>query len=305
MKPLLTIFTPTYNRAYTLHMCYESLLRQTVKEFTWLIIDDGSSDNSRELVNSWIEENKINIKYYYQDNKGMHGAHNTAYELIDTELNVCIDSDDYLADNAVEKITTFWKKYGNTSYAGIIALDADRRGEIIGTKLPENLKSATLYNLYSTYKVSGDKKLVYRSDITRQTPSYPLFPNEKYCPLSYKYLLIDRLFPLLIMNDVLCHVEYLIDGSSMNMVKQYKSNPQGFAFFRRVAMENAPTLKDTFRECIHYVSSSLMIRDWRFINKSPKKLITFLSIPVGIILYAYLGITQRASFYNNRNSNSL
>lgn len=304
MKPLLTIFTPTYNRGYTLHLCYESLLRQTVKEFTWLIIDDGSSDNTRELVNSWIEENKINIKYYKQDNKGMHGAHNTAYELIDTELNVCIDSDDYMADNAVEKIITFWKKYGNNSYAGIIALDANRRGDIIGTKLPENLKSANLYNLYSKYKVSGDKKLVYRSDLTRKAPAYPLFPNEKYCPLSYKYLLIDQLYPLLILNDVLCHVEYLTDGSSMNMVKQYKTNPKGFAFFRRVAMVNAPTFKDTFRECIHYVSSSLMIRDRMFLKKSPKKIFTFLSIPFGVILYSYLQLTDKESLFKNK-SNSI
>ena len=87
----LTVFTPAYNRAYTLHKCYESLLKQTCKDFMWLIIDDGSTDNTKELVEGWIKENKINIKYIYQENQGMHGAHNTAYENIDTELNMCID----------------------------------------------------------------------------------------------------------------------------------------------------------------------------------------------------------------------
>ena len=82
----LTVFTPSYNRAYTLHKCYESLLRQTSKDFTWLIIDDGSSDNTKELVDSWINENKIEINYIYQENQGMHGAHNTAYKNIKTEL---------------------------------------------------------------------------------------------------------------------------------------------------------------------------------------------------------------------------
>ena len=104
MKATLTIFTPAYNRAYTLHKCYESLKKQTNKDFEWLIIDDGSTDNTRELVQSWIEENLIPIKYHYQKNQGMHGAHNSAYELIDTKLNVCIDSDDYMPDDAVEKI---------------------------------------------------------------------------------------------------------------------------------------------------------------------------------------------------------
>ena len=104
MKATLTIFTPAYNRAYTLHKCYESLKKQTNKDFEWLIIDDGSTDNTRELVQSWIEENLIPIKYHYQKNQGMHGAHNSAYELIDTKLNVCIDSDDYIAPDMCEKM---------------------------------------------------------------------------------------------------------------------------------------------------------------------------------------------------------
>lgn len=92
----ITVFTPTYNRAYTLSKCYKSLKQQTCKDFVWLIIDDGSTDNTQELVEEWITENEIEIQYHYQKNQGMHGAHNTAYELIETELNVCIDSDDYM-----------------------------------------------------------------------------------------------------------------------------------------------------------------------------------------------------------------
>ena len=88
----LTVFTPTYNRAYCLHVCYESLKRQTSKDFIWSIIDDGSTDNTGELVAGWIAKNEITIRYHRQDNQGMHGAHNTAYRLIDTELNVCLDS---------------------------------------------------------------------------------------------------------------------------------------------------------------------------------------------------------------------
>ena len=86
------------------------LIRQTCKDFIWLIIDDGSTDNTKELVDSWIKENKIEIRYHWQENQGMHGAHNTAYELIDTELNVCIDSDDYMPDDAVEKIISILER---------------------------------------------------------------------------------------------------------------------------------------------------------------------------------------------------
>ena len=137
----LTVFTPSYNRAYTLHKCYESLLRQTSKDFTWLIIDDGSSDNTKELVDSWINENKIEINYIYQENQGMHGAHNTAYKNIKTELNVCIDSDDYMPDDAVKKIISFWNKNKRSDLAGIMALDAYTDGKVIGDKFPNECVS--------------------------------------------------------------------------------------------------------------------------------------------------------------------
>src|SRR5690625_5160901 len=116
----LTIFTPTYNRAYCLHCCYESLTKQTNKDFIWLIIDDGSTDDTEKIVKDWKKKNKIQIGYVWQNNQGMHGAHNTAYEHIQTELNVCIDSDDYMPDDAVEKILSFWNEYGNKKVSGLI-----------------------------------------------------------------------------------------------------------------------------------------------------------------------------------------
>lgn len=295
MKPTLTVFTPTYNRAYTLHLCYESLKRQSCKDFVWLIIDDGSTDNTKELVAHWIEENCIPIRYHFQENKGMHGAHNAAYERIETELNVCIDSDDYMADDAVEKITAFWKEAGNNRYAGIVGLDVSQSGEVIGTRLPERLKHSTLTELYAMHQVKGDKKLVYRTELTSKYPPYPIFPGEKYCPLSYKYILIDQDYPLLIMNEVLCVVEYMQDGSSLNIIKQYKKNPHGFSFFRKVAMAYAPSLKDSIREAIHYVSSSIIIRNKSFLKESPRKWVTFFAIPFGVLLYIYIQNTSKAT----------
>ena len=102
--PLLTVFTPAYNRAHTLPRTYESLCRQDCKDFIWLIIDDGSTDNTSELVKEWMsKDNGFEIRYIYKENGGMHTAHNVAYEHIDTELNTCIDSDDKLAEGAAER----------------------------------------------------------------------------------------------------------------------------------------------------------------------------------------------------------
>ncbi|MBE5099061.1 glycosyltransferase family 2 protein [Priestia aryabhattai] len=284
----LTVFTPTYNRAYCIHQCYESLKRQTCKDFIWLIIDDGSTDNTKGIVNGWIDENIIQIKYHWQDNQGMHGAHNTAYELIDTELNVCIDSDDYMPDDAVEKIIDTWKKYGSNEVSGIVGLDANHKNEIIGTQLPQHIKRSTLFDLYNKYGVTGDKKLVYRTELTKQYP-YPLFENERYVGLAYKYHMIDKQYEMILMNEIICCVEYLEDGSSRNMLHQYRKNPRGFAFYRKEMMKlpfGSSSFK--FRQAIHYVSSSLMSRDWRFLQETPSKRLTLLAIPLGIALYFYI-----------------
>lgn len=295
VQPSLTVFTPTYNRAYILHSCYESLKRQTSKEFVWLIIDDGSIDRTKEMVEGWISEKVISIRYFYQENQGMHGAHNTAYELIDTELNVCIDSDDYMPVDAVEKILAFWKIHGGEQFAGIIGLDASPDGELIGTKLPGEYKSETLSRLHAIHKIKGDKKLVYRTDIVKKIPPYPLFEGETYCPLSYKYILIDQEKPLLLLNEILCHVEYLTDGSSKNIIRQYLQNPNGFSFFRKTAMKFAPTFREKFREAAHYVSCSLLLKNSKYLMDSPKKWITVLATPAGFMIYFYIRNTKRAT----------
>lgn len=292
--PILTVFTPTYNRAYILHQCYESLKRQTNKEFIWLIIDDGSSDHTEELVNSWIEENNISIRYHRQENQGMHGAHNTAYSLIETVLNVCIDSDDYMPDDAVEKIISFWKEHGSSEVGGMIGLDCNSNSEIIGTRLPTEVKRSTLFNLYHKYGVKGDKKLVYRTDLTRNFP-YPVFPNEKLVPLSYKYFMLDQECELLLMNEPLCIVEYLPDGSSMNIFRQYRNSANGFRFYRMEMMKLPnTTLAFKFKQTIHYVSCSLFIKS-SILKHSPKKLLTIFAMPFGLMLNKYISFRVQKS----------
>ena len=156
----LSVITTTYNRDYCLHQVYESLLRQTSKDFLWLIIDDGSTDNTKEIVKNWQKENKIEIEYYYKPNGGMHTARNLAYEKCHTLLNVIIDSDDWMTDDAVKKITDFWNKNGDNNYYGIISNNISSKGKIIGTLLPNNVKSTTSYNIFHKYKVHGDKKFI-------------------------------------------------------------------------------------------------------------------------------------------------
>lgn len=292
----LTVFTPTYNRGYCLENCYQSLVSQTCHDFIWLIIDDGSSDETGELVDEWLQENKIEIRYLWQANVGMHGAHNTAYERIDTELNVCLDSDDCLHEKAVERILEFWSEYGSDQVSGIVALNENRVGETIGTKLPENIKQATLFDLYYKFGTKGDKKIVYRTELTKQYP-YPLFEGEKYVGLAYKYYKLDERYELLTLNQVLCIVDYLPDGSSNNMFKQYKTNPKGFAFYRKELMLLPfAGLGFTFRQAVHLVSSSLFDRNKQLFKETPNKAVTFMALPFGVMLFLYVNIKLNARY---------
>lgn len=287
--PFLTVFTPAYNRAHTLPRTYASLKAQSCKDFIWLIVDDGSADNTKELVQSWIESEKdFEIQYIYKPNGGMHTAHNTAYENIHTELNVCIDSDDKMAPGAVAKIKEAWEKVrGNEHYAGLIALDADFNGNLIGKGFPEGMKETTLCGYYAGGG-TGDKKLIYRTDVINSVPPYPVFPNEKYVGLVYKYRLIDQKYTLSVLNEVVCEVEYQPDGSTGTMWKQYLANPNGFAFLRKTMMQYPESTKRMIVECIHYCSSSQIAHNRNYIKESPKKLLTVLCTPAGWILTAII-----------------
>ena len=286
--PRLTVFTPTYNRAHTLPRTYTSLTCQDCKDFVWLIVDDGSTDNTRTLVKSWqMQEHSFEIRYLYKENGGMHTAHNAAYEAIDTELNVCIDSDDCLAPGAVRNILAKWDSVQKDNYAGIIGLDADLQGNLIGTAFPSGMVETTLSGYYAAGG-RGDKKLVYRTDVIRQYPPYPVFEGEKYVALAYKYRLIDQDYKLAVLNEVLCNVEYQQDGSSNTMWLQYLNNPKGFAFWRKVCMQYPQSRKRVWIDCIHYVADSILAKDKKFLSQSPLKLKTVFCILPGYLLSRYI-----------------
>ncbi len=284
----LTVFTPAYNRAHTLPRTYRSLLGQSCKDFIWLIVDDGSTDGTAALVKSWMrQDNGFEIQYIYKENGGMHTAHNTAYENIHTELNVCIDSDDCMGENAVALILEKWESVKERGYAGLIGLDADFDGKVIGAGFPANLQETTLSGYYAAGG-SGDKKLVYRTDVIKRYPPYPTFAGEKYVALAYKYTLIDQDFKLAVLNRVLCNVEYQADGSSRNMLRQYLKNPKGFAFWRTVTMRYPTSRKRLVIDCVHYCSSSQIAKNRNYIKESPKRLLTVFCTPFGWVLTAYI-----------------
>ena len=296
---LITVFTPTFNRAYCLHKCYESMKRQSCKKFDWLIVDDGSTDETEKLVKSWIaENNEFNIIYVYKENGGMHTAYNTAYENVKTELAMNVDSDDYLTDTAIEDVLEFWKKNRDENIGGIYALDQYDTGHVIGKPFPDDLKQFKGWGYKIVYYESegkkkkyvnqGDKKFIAVMDKIKKYPPIPVFEGEKYHSLYYKQHLIERDYTILIFNKPVCVVEYMEDGSTNNMYSQYMRNPKGFRDERRFVMKNAPSFKLRMRDSIHYVAESFIDKDVHYIKNSTNKALTILATPVGTLLYFWI-----------------
>lgn len=286
-KPFLTVFTPAYNRAYTLPRTYESMKQQKNTDFIWLIVDDGSSDNTAELVRQWqAEENGFEIRYFYKENGGMHTAHNVAYSMIDTELNTCVDSDDALAPDAVQIIADAWENVRDKGYAGLLALDAEFNGTIIGKDFPEGMNETTLSGYYRGGG-RGDKKLILRTDVVRQYPSYPVFEGERFVPLGSLYTMIDRDYTLSVLDQVVCLVEYLPDGATQNIIRQYYRNPNGFRYGRLVSLTGKNSPKSTLKIYIHYAAESILAGK-PVVKDAPNKLLGLLSIPFGAMLAHYI-----------------
>ncbi len=293
MNERLTIFTPAFNRAHTLPRAFEALKKQSDKRFVWLIVDDGSTDNTKEVVEAFQKEDcGFEIKYVYKKNGGMHTAHNLAYKIIETELNTCIDSDDMLGEEAVKKILDFWDENGSENYAGIVGLDSDFDGNVLGKGFPEGLKKTTLSGYYDNGG-SGDKKLVLRTAVVKKYPPYPEYEGEKLVPLGTLYTLIDQDYELLVLDEKLCLVEYQPDGSGASIIRQYQQSPKGFLYSRIVAMSNSKNKKKTMMAAIHYVSSCIFAKEKHFLKKSPKKLLTILMIPFGVLLNIYIRLKNR------------
>jgi glycosyltransferase involved in cell wall biosynthesis len=285
----ITVFTPTYNRAHLLPRLYESLCYQNCNDFIWLIIDDGSTDNTKNLVAGWIEEGIIDIQYEYKTNGGMHTGHNKAYSLIATELNVCIDSDDFLPSDAIDKIIMSWNSIvDKTKIAGVIGLDSDKNGNVIGSKIPEYLTQGSLHQLYYDHHVTGDKKIVLRTDIVQKYPSYPEFPEEKLVPLGILYSMIGNDYDYIYKNEVYCIVDYQEDGSSSSIFKQYKQSPKGFAYSRKIQIKYNKRLKRQLMNYAHLISSSFFAKDISIAFKGVNPLKSFLFFPFGILMHIYI-----------------
>ena len=233
---MLTIFTPSYNRADMLPRLYRSLCDQTCNDFEWLVIDDGSTDDTTSVIQSFMNEGKINIRYCKKENGGKHTAHNLALEQAAGEWFLCVDSDDLLAADAVSKLAGKCAQLNGES--GIIAYKEDLNGRRLSNPLPENIGKTQMYRLAVEFGCRGEFSLAFSTAFARKFP-FPVFEGEQFVTECIVYDRMDQQGQFALLPEVVTVCEYQPDGYSSDSSKLMKRNPSGYClyFLQRIDLQ--------------------------------------------------------------------
>lgn len=240
----LSIITPTYNRAFILKDCYESLVRQTYKDFEWIVVDDGSTDNTEAFVQNLICEGLISIRYIRQENGGKHRAHNTGVLAALGDMCVCLDSDDQLTRDAVEVAYKIWTKKTNSNIGILAKRGSIKDGTPICSEWPMHLRECTMFSLINDYGFHGDTVLFFETKLLKAN-LFKEFDGEKFLSEANLYYDLDAYGKMILLNEVLYLCEYLGDGLTSKYHQLLKDNPLGTAdtYYKSMKLSNNILLK--------------------------------------------------------------
>lgn len=286
---MITILTPTYNRAHTLKRLYESLEQQSNKHFKWLIIDDGSTDETYELVQSLKKGSKLDIIYIYKENGGKHTAINEGMKIIDTPLTFIVDSDDYLDKDAIKEIYKYWSKYkDDMKLVSMWFLQQYSNGEIIGDKFPKDEFVSTYVDVMINSGLKGDKKAVYRTYIRKKYP-FPEFKNERFIAESTIHKRANNGYKAVFINKPIYISDYLEDGLTKKGLSMRLKNPLGGMENSKEFLTKDVCLKVRLKKMILYIVYGIIarykIKEIIFSNRYP--LMAILCMPLSFSLYIY------------------
>lgn len=280
---LITVTTPSYNRAHTLPNVYESLCNQTDKRFKWLIIDDGSTDETEALVSSWIAEGKFPIMYKKKANGGKASALNIGIDLLDTPYAVCLDSDDTFYSDTIENaIKNLEKIVDNDQYCGILALRNNPDGSVMGGKaLPYNLDTITAVDVFMKLNLNTELICFYKTSILTQY-RFPEFEGEKFVSPAWMQYEITQKYHYLPVYEKYCCCEYIADGLTRNKRTVIKKNPRGYTAVKRYSFNLAPSLRLCIKHGIMYDCGCLLGKEKNWMQNTKHPLLSVILMPVAI-----------------------
>lgn len=228
----LTVFTPTYNRAHLLPTLYKSIQNQTYRDFEWLIVDDGSSDNTEELINGWISENDFPIRYFKQPNGGKCSAINRGLDLAEGELFFNVDSDDYLTPDALLKIVEWESNLPkDEKFCGVSGNLGTAINETPNVLFENEFFDGTLLDRYG--KVTGERALAFYTDVHKKY-MYPVFEGENFMTEAVTWNRMSRDgYKMRFYNDIIWIYEYQPDGLTNAGNNTFLNNPMGYGLWLR------------------------------------------------------------------------
>lgn len=284
---MITVLTPTYNRAYILDKAYKSLLDQQDKNFEWLIVDDGSSDNTEELVKKFIKEKKINIRYIKKENGGKHTALNEGIKKSKGEYLIILDSDDTLSSNAISLINKYSLKYkNNDKICGFSFLKCFPNNEKIGRKMDDVEIISNHIDYRYNKNMYGDMAEVFRTEILKKYV-FPVYKNEKFLSEAIVWNKIAFKYDTVYINEPLYYADYLDDGLSKNFFKLVYNNPFGAMENSNVFMNKKFKLKIRIKNAILYNGYKLRAKKkyGKVDSISNSKFLTTLMFLPGLLFY--------------------
>ncbi len=228
---MVTVFTPAYNRAHLLPVLYASLKKQTSKNFEWVVVDDGSSDGTAELLEKWEKEKEVPLRFVRQENGGKHRAVNRGVSLAKGELFLIVDSDDHLEENAVETLIKWQKSLdGGGKWGGVAGLKVHADGSDLGTSFKGGFVDATSLER-EKYNITGDKAEAFFTEVLRAFP-FPEFEGEKFVTENTVWYAIAAAgYKLRWFNEPVIVCEYLEDGLTRNAEEVRRRNPLGYLYY--------------------------------------------------------------------------
>ena len=251
---MLTIFTPVYNRKDTLTRLYESLLRQTSQAFQWIVVDDGSSDGSGELILEFCKSAPFEIIYKYVQNGGKMRAINEGVKLSSGEFFLIVDSDDYISDNCVERIL-FYGEILPKSMGGMIFRKVDMKSKkITGKPYPKSIIDSSPIEIVYNYGIDGDKAEVFRTELLRKNP-FKVYEGEKFIPEAIIWVKIGEKYKMRYIDEGIYYFEYLEDGYTRNFQKLMRNNPRGFKEYYKFMLSYPLPIKNKFKFIIRYLQA--------------------------------------------------
>lgn len=252
---MLTIFTPVYNREDTLTRLYESLLRQSSKDFHWIVVDDGSTDKSGELVKKFQINSPFEIIYKYVPNGGKMRAINEGVALAHGEFFLIVDSDDYISDNCVEKILSYGK-FLSKNMGGMIFRKIDiATQKITGKPYPQPIIDSSPIEIVYKFGIDGDKAEVFRTDLLKKYP-FKVYEGEKFIPEATIWVKIGEKYKMRYIDEGIYYFEYLEDGYTRNFNRLMRKNPRGFKEYYRFMLSYPLPLKNRVKFLIRYLQSA-------------------------------------------------